>query len=695
MSKSRWLFAPAVACAAFVLPFGVGCTPTPEEEPPVEFGEELGLPACDSETVSAHPDSRCFTYRGVAGVSMGGGTAARLGFSYPGLFDVVGMMGTPFADMEALWGMILGNQLTGFCSLDQLEAVMADDPARLNDPTDPEVWCGVHDVWPLADDGKAATRDLPAVPGSECYMFKSDFNHWYRGPDEGRGGGFGRNDLIEIFHDIVSAWGNPLTYNPESSYFPPGVPDSWHVAPQVSTDEDRAAVCANPVVMQGVYNREYNPDGSYDVITFCDGAEGRNGDYDPTSPSRERNVIEFALAVDLNGNGKRDYAEPLVINNRERWADVGVDGLADEDEPGYDAETNPDPAGDNWDPNTNPDGGEKNWKWDEGEAFDDDGLDGVPATGDYGEDNGDYDLSPTLEKLFSFSPGALFNAIGDEQVARMDLWIDAGIRDFLNTAQISNAFFSQIKKRVPDAEVYNDFRELPGVDDQPYIYYLPDYSRSAMGQAAYLRYGDSSICPSTDDILGDGNHVGPAIIHRLYTLIGFMSARQPAQGRDQSIGGDVIDLESPNGRISDFGFLSNFQSDALSRDVDYGVLLPPDYFLSDRQEQEYPVLYFFHGQGQNAADMVGIGLVLWGSMKESARDDRIEQGLTDFQRSIIIFVDGECLDDTCWTGNFYADFEGLPRDDRRFETAFIELMDHVESNYRVKKPELVPLSALK
>jgi hypothetical protein len=277
----------------------------------------------------------------------------------------------------------------------------------------------------------------------------------------------------------------------------------------------------------------------------------------------------------------------------------------------------------------------------------------------------------------------------------MDLWVDAGIRDFLNTSQITNAFFAKVAQRQADAQVYNDFRELPGVGDQPYVYYVPDYSREAMGQAAYLRYGDTSFCPGTDDILGDGNHVGPAIIHRLYTLIGFMSARMPTQGRDRSIGGNVIDLQSPTGCISDFGFLADYESDALSRDVDYGVLLPPDYFLSDRQDQEYPVLYFFHGQGQSAADMVGIGLILWGSMKESARDDRIEAGVTDFQRSIIIWVDGECREGECWTGNFYADFEGLPRDDRRYETAFTELVSHVESTYRVKKPELIPLSAVK
>lgn len=687
-------FASAAALAAFSMSC-TSCdpapTPTPDAGPEVEFGERFGLAACDTETVEAHPDARCFTYRAVAGVSMGGGTASRLGFNYPELFDVVGVMGTPFADNEFFWGMLERNHLGGFCPLDQLEAVMADDPARLDDPNDPEVFCGVHDVFPVPAEGPPA-KTLPAVPGSECWLFRSDFNHWYRGPDAGRGGSFSRNSLIEIMHDLAAAYGNPLTYSEDSNFFPPGVPETWHVVP--GTQGNRSALCDDPIVLQGVYNREYNPDGSYPVITFCDGNSNSSGDYDPADPSRHRNVIEFALAVDLNENGRRDYGEPLVVNNRERYRDVGIDGVASEEEPGYDANTNPDPNGDDWDPNENPDGTERNFRFDDGEAYDDDGLDGVPATSDYGEGNASYDVSPVLQRIFDRSPARYFEAMPDSQVARIDVWLDGGIRDFLNTAQITNSLFASLKRRVPDARVYDDFDALPGVSPNGYIYFDPDYSRSAMGQITYLRYGDPSVCPSTDDILGDGNHVGPNVVDRLYTLFSFLSARIPAEGRDKAINGELADLESPNGALTDFGFLSSFESEVLGREVPYGVLLPPDYFLSDRQEQRYPVLYFFHGQGMSAESLVGAGFALWGSMLESARSDRYAAGINDLQRAIIVWADGECRDDQCWTGTFYADFEGLPRDDRRFEQALFELMRHVDATYRTKSPALVPKSEI-
>lgn len=700
-----WHRACSLALVFVAVVVAPSCTGTPGEDAgtpdEVEFGERFGVKVCDSATIAAHPDKRCQTFRGLAGVSMGGGTAARLGFSYPDMFDVVGVMGTPFADTEFFWGMIETNHMSGFCPLADLEEIVATlGPDALDDPATPGVFCGVHDTFPMIDDDQVSPGTFPAVPGSRCSMFRSDFNHWYRGPKAGRGGSFTRDSLIEIFHDLVAAYGNPLTYNPDSPYFPPGVPESWSIPP--GSDELAAAVCENPVRLTGVYSREFNPEGAYPVITFCDGgpSEPSNcealgtcfaGNYDPTAGNARGNVIEFALAVDINDNGRRDYGEPIIVNSRERFRDFGTDGVASVDEAGF-GPTNRDPAGDDYDPLTNPTGTEGNLRYDDGEIFDDDGLDGVPATVDFGEGNGIYDLNPQLARSFERSPARLFAAMDTEQATRLDVWMDSGIRDFINSAQITNALYSSLAARVDDARIYTGFENLPGIDpNEGYIYFDADYSREAMGQVAYLQYGDVEKCPDSDDILGDGNHVGPDVVDRMYTLFSFLSERMPKQGRDKSIGGDIADLESENGALTDFGFLESYESEALGRTVDYGVSLPPDYFLSDAvaEDRRYPVLYFFHGQGQDAQGMIAIGYLLFGAMKESAREDRYQDGITDFQRSIIVWVDGECKDDQCWTGNFYADFEGRARDDRQFEQAFLELVRVVEDRYRVKAPELV------
>jgi len=672
-------------------------TPGPEAEPDagtqepdsVVFGQSMGIDACDDETVAAYPNHRCFSYRGVAGVSMGGGTAARLGFNHPELFDVVGIMGTPFADTRFFWGMLENEFMSGFCPLEQLEAAMALDPDSLNDPTNPDIWCGTHDVWPMAQSGEQVSNLWPAHPDSECYLFKSDYNHWYRGPDAGRGGSFHRNSLIEILHDYVMAFGNPLYHNPDNNYFPPGVPDTRHVSP--NDDAARASFCETPVVLENFYNKEYNPQGTYPVITFCEGVGDGSGDYDPTSNRAFENVIEYAVAVDLNGNGIRDYGEPVVVNNKERYQDTGTDGLFNEDEPGYDPVTNPDPNGDDFDPLTNHTGTEHNLTYDEGETYEDFGLDGVDGTGDFGEGNGSHDISPGLARYYERSPTDLFKAVTDDQAKRLDVWIDAGIRDFLNTAQISNALYSVLAERM-EGKIFQDFSGMPGLPpDEGYVYFNADYSRSAMGQLSYLQYGDPAFCPNTDDILGDGNHVGQDVVHRLFTLFSFMSARMPAEGRDQSFGGTITDLESPTGQLTDFGYMVEYDSEVLGRKVEYGITLPPDYYLSDKQDERYPVLYFFHGQGMDAQGTMATGYALFGSMQGSSRPDRLENGLTDFQRAIIVWVDGECKSDECWTGTFYADFEGLPRQDRNYGQAFIEVMKHVDENYRTKKPRLVPL----
>jgi hypothetical protein len=680
--------AASVFVSALVL---TGCPPVSDPpHPPPDFGSVEGIAACDTENISAHPDARCFTFRGVAGVSMGGGTAGRIGFRHPELWDVVGIMGTPFADNEFFYRMLQENQMGGFCPLDQLEAAMAAGKT-LDEVDDPEVFCGVHDVYPLAGDDQVDAGRFPAVEGSRCSWFRSDFNHWYRGPDAGRGGSFDRNGLMDVVHDLVAAFGNPFYENEFSDYFPPGVPDTWHIIPNIGDDrETRRALCSTPLTLQGIFNREYNPEGSYPVITFCDGNElggsdEGSGNYYPDQ--RDNPIpVEFLLAVDLNGNGRRDYGEPIIINNQERFRDCGADGKC--------ANEDGDTEADDWDPLTNPDGLEGNGRLDDVEEFDDDGLDGVPATGDFGEGNGAFDRAPALQRLLDDSPGALMAAMPDVQADRLDVWMDAGIRDFLNTAQTSNALYAQLKRRIPSATSYSGFPSLP-LDPKytenatQYFYYQSDYSRAAMGQVAYLRYGDTSVCPDSDVNLGDGNHVGSGdVVSRIFTLFSFLSARMPAQGRDEAFGGSLTEL-APTGTLADFANMSSYDSAVLGRPVDFGFLLPPDYFLPEAQDRRYPVLYFFHGQGMEAQDMVALGLALLGPMKESARSDRLQSGKTDLQRAIIIWVDGNCQGDACYTGNFYADFRGLPRDDRRFESAFYELVRHVEKSYRTRGPELV------
>ncbi|MBI5528742.1 MAG: hypothetical protein HY897_20625 [Deltaproteobacteria bacterium] len=79
---------------------------------------------------------------------------------------------------------------------------------------------------------------------------------------------------------------------------------------------------------------------------------------------------EYETFRDCGGDdlcpGDRGYPGPdegeadLIWNEGEKFLDCGIDRLCDVDEPGYDAVSNPDPAGDNFDKSANPGGTEGN-----------------------------------------------------------------------------------------------------------------------------------------------------------------------------------------------------------------------------------------------------------------------------------------------------------------------------------------------
>lgn len=618
---------------------------------------------------------------------MGGGAAARIGFEHPEYFDAVGVLGTPYSDHRSLWKMVRDGYLGGFCSLDQLENVMSTKGVdALDDMSDPDVFCGAHDTYPISADGPVALGP-PIVDGTECYPFVSDFHHWYRGPDAGRGGTFDRNSLINVVHDIVAAFGNPLYANDESLYFPPGVSPLWRRTPGKASSEV-AQLCENPISVPGVFNREYNPTGEYNAITFCDGAAPETGVYDPSHPDSRSRPMEFLLAVDLNGNGVRDYGEPILMNDHERFVDHGGDGLSSADEPGFDVASNPDPSGDDYHPMNNPMGTEGNGFFDVGESYDDDGLDGVAGTGDFGEGNDIYDQSPGLETFLASSPTTLFDAMSKDQVERLHIWMDAGVRDFLNSGHITNSLFSHIAARKSGAKVYDGFGALVGEPNYAYQTFKPDYSEESLGKAPYIRYGNTELCPNTNSETGSGNHTGSELIDRLISSAIFLSQRMPVEGRDDAINGPIEELGSERRAISDFTSVETMFSTALGRDVNYGVALPPDYFLNT--EREYPVLYYLHGQGQTAEDLLKLGYLFFTSMKESADNDRFLAGKSDMSKMIIVFADASCEQGECWTGNLYQNFEGLPRRGTNYEDAFLELMGHVEKTLRVRRPALRP-----
>ncbi len=605
--------------------------------------------------------ARRAVWRAISGISMGGVGSSMIGTRNPARFDAIAPLGGP-ADSGfssyALRSWVAG----GFCS----EAQRAT----------------------LGDAACASSSSTRVPPSNDLSVDVQDFEHFYAPPGMGTGGTFDRRARINGFRDITRMFGNPLTYSdPMNGVLPLGVP-----ATELARADD--ARCRAPVVLGGAmdprgryYDDEYNPDGRFSVITFCDGNSVRN---QPGLWAGGQGTVPFeiALAVDRNGNGVRDAGEPVIRNVGEPYRDVGVDGLPSAMEPGYDALSNPDPSGDDYDRQFNPSGLEANFVYDLGEPFDDVGVDGVPCPSgercpyDHGEGNARYDsLEPPGDDRRS--PRRNYVRLPASERDRLAFWVDGGVRDALQFGVNANHFASALAEAGRGLQVFNGFdgltygREPDRRSDAMYIADDIDWAR--LPQNVLLRYGSYDATPEAI-LAGDGAHVGTAdqIANRLTAAFSWISGRWP--GLDRTIT-PMMSTRDDAGRCS-VGYACTFElrSDRANRTGPVSVFLPPGYHRPENRERRYPVVYVLHGYGMQPSEIAALGVIISQRM--------VDPQLADWQRLakfIMVFPDGRCrTGDGCIEGTFFADspIPGGPR----MEQFFLDIYDFVERTYRVLPP---------
>jgi S-formylglutathione hydrolase FrmB len=608
--------------------------------------------------VNTRTRTRHWTYRGIVGVSMGGGGTGLVGLRNPERFDFVAPLGGP-ANWTHMMHYIQTYHLGGFCTADP------DDEGDVGEH------CGVP-------------------PPTEPFELTQEFENWYY-PDgrDGQGGTFDREEYCQIFRDMSLAFGNPGMYNEESVYLPPGVPQEWW-------EKTPAERCAEPVVLEDFYDEEYNPDGSYQVITFCDGAEvpGDHGRWDPTGANDY--PLDVGLAVDVDADTIRDPGEPVIRNGQEPYDDVGLDGVASALESGYDPVADPDPAGDDFHYQFNPGGTEGNWRWDgpagadPGEPWADNGLDGVAGTPqqdeggyDWGEGNDAFDVSPNFQVYLESDAYSLIRALPDAQLDRIQILGDGGIRDLFMFAAGEDTMMAALAERGRPVWFYNDFGSTWGV---PYADELLDPKLTdfaALGRHTMIRYGN----PDADEALlvrGDGGHVGTVtqVLNRLAYAVYAMSARWPGGDRERTAT-DTADT-----------MLSfDFESPSTHRISPVSMILPPGYHTEAYADTTYPVIYFLHGYGQQPEDLIVSAIIFqnWMVFPSTPVELRL-------QKFIMVFPDGRCRspDETpdhlkeCIRGTFYAD--SVRPEGPQMETILLELMDYIDDHYRTRDAEDLPES---
>lgn len=594
---------------------------------------------------------RHFTFHAILGVSMGSAGAGMIGLRHPDKFDFIAPMGGP-VDWRYLANYIRNYHIAGFCTAAE----------RVLHPTE----CNA---------GASVTRTPPV---SDLFERQQTFEDWFY-PDgsDGQGGDFDRRSYIQIFRDLTRMFGNAVVPSGPTGILPKGIADTE----LTRSDADR---CASPVTLHGWYDRRYNPDGSLPVITFCDGrhAPGHEGLWDG---SRGDFPMEVTLAVDVNNNGVRDRGEPVLEQFFEPYSDVGPDGLASTAEPGYDPVTNPDPARDDYDRQFNPGGTEGNHIHDQGEPFEDLGLDGVACPQntqcqyDYGEGNGRWDLTPGLARFLEVNPRRLVTTLPETTLDRIDLWSDGGASDLFMFGTVSNHFIGAFAQRQRPVHYFNNFSPLGAerVANDPFPYDFIDWAR--VPSTVMLRYGQ--VDPnSVERLAGDGAHVGTIaqITNRLYSSLFWMSARWPGGNYRPARYSTAADNA---GRCATGHFCTfDFTSEHAHRTGPVSVYLPPGYHDPENANLRYPVVFFLHGYGQQPQDLVATGLIV-GNFMSSANLPSWRRP----QKFIMVFPDGRCRpQDNCLRGTFYAD---SPVGGAQMESYFLDLYDYIDRSYRVRTPE--------
>ena len=597
----------------------------------------------------AHDEA--YGWRALIGVSMGGNASMTLAMRHPDQFDAFADLGgEPGPSMIYTLNMVRDYLFGGFCD---------------------------------GTNGAIGTLCPKASTKQDQFESVSDYEHMLTQDGDGVGLTLNRSLYMKGVRDMSRALGNPTMYNPANAYAPPGIDFGFFASQPV----DR---CAAPTVLHDFYNAPFNPTAAHPVITFCDGgdAPGHNGVFDATQPQLDPN--EISLAVDLNNNGIRDAGEPVINNGVEPFRDFGVDGLADKDEPGYDAVSNPDPNHDDYHYLRNPLGTEGDGTWEQGESFDDFGLDGVhgtcqigttPPVGvtgcyDFGEGNGTWDISPNVARWYQSDLNVNLAQLSATQRAHMAMWFDGGIRDFLNASVSTNqAVGRAMGTYAAPFGVYDGFAPLVGdTDDNTYDFTLVPWAD--LPRDGYVRYGDPDAT-AAQIMNGDGRHVGTAsqIIFRVETAFGWLDQRWPDGDRDDTFDGGQQLMDQ------------SFTSPTTGRVSPYAISLPPGYNEPANASHRYPVVYVLHGYGQQPDDLLALSSVVATHMIAT------EPLATRIQKFIIVYVDGRCRPahdgvpvtpggDGCEQGTFYLDapLGGTAR----MEQNLADLMAHIDGMYRTK-----------
>jgi len=402
-----------------------------------------------------------------------------------------------------------------------------------------------------------------------------------------------RDTLVDMLKDLTISFGNPVYYNPASTYYPPGI------------NAQNARV---PTTLLN-FKDDLNPDGSTPVITYEDPDPG--------------DWVEVLLALDSNGDGRRNLGEPILRQFQEPFTDSNGNGI-----------------------------------YDPGEPFSNFGLDGVQGTGDYGEAGTGFTYNPNHDNFFAEDPLSRAETLSLTALQNLNLYIDAGTEDEFQFDIHAENFVDALQARLGPLSVTIE-------DGFPENF--PNISHFSE-KRVYVRYPGGHVGFDKENIglsfeqAKQGIEEAIVVANRFTTLFTFIS--------DHFLGGDFgTDPYELYRYPSEIG-VAYFNSSSLNRRMKFGIYLPPGYSRSSTNY--YPVLYLLLGYNMSVEGMAN-------SWIKAVLDGFILTG--EMQKMIIVIPDG--LNYKNQSGHFFVNQIDQERGDN-FKDYFFDLVTFIDRYYKTK-----------
>lgn len=406
--------------------------------------------------------------------------------------------------------------------------------------------------------------DLPADIGDDF-----TFDHLAPYPD--------RDTRITMVQDLVIAFGNPFLHHPDGSgrYLASDSQPAMLLQDDLFgsfdlSDDPRGFVDGGDANQDGLRQVGEIPTYATDALLLAGGSLA--------SLTQESGaLIGGRSLVDLDGDGIYDVGDGIVVNYSEPFADQDGDAVFEPED---------------------------------GDTYEDVGLDGVSATGDFGEGNGVFDYDPDRARWVEQDPLSRIEALSTAAIAAQRIYMDVGVDDeFGFAAHYANVVDALVAKGLV-VGVQDGFRgncaNLAEPDDD---YLLVRYAAGHVGV--------QTVDP--DDLL-DGNVCGDATVwQRVINMLGFLNESFPdgrfGPGIDIDIDFDDFEfgIDFPDPNVTGQLISASLPSPALAaagqvvpmRDV--VVYRPPAFRHTD---DHFPVVYLLPGYGQTPGDFARMEILL-------------------------------------------------------------------------------------